>query len=106
MLDFATRPPDSAKDCHTRREPALTPRPFILALIVLSAAVVPASAAIPGADDPKAYTEHDFLRQKLAFHRRMLVDAYKAKGNRNAKWDDAAVKFLEAVAVHSVYGRA
>src|SRR5688500_4236581 len=36
----------------------------------------------------------------LAHQRQTLPDAYKASGRKNPKWDDAAVKALDALAHH------
>jgi hypothetical protein len=83
-------------------------RPLLVALALLAAALPPltARAAIPGADDPKAYTYHDLFRSRLEFNRRTLTGAYKQVGNRDFKWEDDAVRFLDAMAVYFTYGPA
>ena len=57
------------------------------------------SRRFPGPDNPKAYTEHDYRQQLLEFNHRTIVDAYQQVGHHDPKWDDAAKKFLEAMAV-------
>ena len=44
--------------------------------------------AIPGADDPKAYTQHNLYRDRLDFNRRQIVERYKQVGRREPAWDD------------------
>jgi len=75
----------------------------VAALLLAVSSPPGARAAIPGGDDPKAYTQHDLLRARLDFNRRTLVGAYKEVGVRNAKWDDEAVKFLDAMATYFTY---
>jgi hypothetical protein len=70
-----------------------------LALLLALASPRHACAAIPGADDPNAYTEHDYRRALLAFHRRSLGEAYRDVGRRDAKWDAQAEGFLDAAAL-------
>jgi hypothetical protein len=74
-----------------------------VALLVLAAA---ARAALPGGVDPKAFTQHDLLTSRLEFNKRTLAGAYKAVGRHDPKWDDAAVQFLDAMAVYFTYGSA
>jgi hypothetical protein len=85
-------------------------RPYLLrrALTTLLLATIAsaAAAAIPGGDDPKAYTQHDLLKSRLDFNKRTLAGAYNAVGDRNPKWDDAAVKLLDAMALYFTYGPA
>lgn len=45
-------------------------------------------------------TGHDEYAAALAFNRQTLVTAYQQTGRRNAKWDAAAVQFLEVAARH------
>jgi hypothetical protein len=71
--------------------------------LLLSGAVC-AVAAIPGADDPKCYTQRDYHRGEKEFAQRMFVEAYKAVGKHDLKWDAAAVKFLDAFCVEYAYG--
>src|SRR4051794_13233460 len=73
---------------------------FLMALALFAPAV---RGDIPGAADPKARTRHDFIRTRLAFNQRTLAGAYQAVGKRDPKWDDAAVKFLDAMAVYYTY---
>src|SRR5688572_3947482 len=83
---------------------AFTRAAVIVALLVVRFS--PAAAAIPGGDDPKAFTHHDLLRSRLDWNQRTLAGAYKAVGDRNPKWDDAAIKFLDAMALYFTYGPA
>src|SRR5689334_10993665 len=78
--------------------------PFALALVL--GLTLRARAEVQGGDDPKAYTQHDLLRAELDFNKRTLAGAYNAVGDRNPKWDDAAVRFLDAMAVYFTYGPA
>jgi hypothetical protein len=74
---------------------------FALAAFLLLCAVPELNfARIPGAGDPKAYTEHDYRRAALEYNRRTTVEMYKSIGSRNPKWDSAAIAFLDAVAHH------
>src|SRR5436305_14386478 len=57
-------------------------------------------AKIAGADNPKAYTEHDYRRQLLDFNLRTLVHQYKDVGHHDPKWDDDAIQFLTGMAKH------
>ena len=43
-------------------------------------------------------TGHDLSAKKYAFNRRTMVDAYKEVGDRNPKWDEQAIEFLDEVA--------
>jgi hypothetical protein len=58
---------------------------------------------------PKASAEDDDKRfqQRLAFHRRMLGEAYDRVGKKNARWDGPAKQALELAARHrsGAYGR-
>ena len=74
---------------------------------LLLAVVSPATrAALPGGDDPKAFTQHDLLKSRLEFNKQTLAGAYKAVGRHDPKWDDTAVQFLDAMAVYFTYGSA
>ncbi|HEX8522623.1 MAG TPA: hypothetical protein VF669_10235 [Tepidisphaeraceae bacterium] len=55
-------------------------------------------AAIPVTQS--TYTQSRFAKSLHQFNRRTLVEAYKEVGNRNPKWDDDAVKFLDAMSRH------
>lgn len=70
-----------------------------IAFCIIASLGIRAFGAIPGADNPKAYTEHDYRKQLLEFNHRTIVDAYQQVGHHDPKWDDAANKFLEAMAV-------
>ena len=72
--------------------------PWSAAILLLTCAGPAALAVIPGADDPKAYTYHQFIKGERDYNRRQLVEAYRSVGNRNPKWDDDAVAALEALA--------
>jgi hypothetical protein len=78
---------------------------IVASLLLLIVAPI-ALAAIPGADDPKAYTTHDFLKGRVDFNKRTLTGAYVAVGKRDAKWDAAAIKFLDAMTIYFAYGPA
>jgi hypothetical protein len=85
--------------------PALAP--FLLALaIALAATAGPARAAIPNADNLKAFTDEDYKKAKLEFGKRTLTGVYQTLGRRDPKWDAAAVKFLDAMAVYFSYRNA
>src|SRR5262245_44602836 len=82
----------------------------VLILATLVFISPPAFGKIAGSDNPKVFTEHGLVKAELAFYKRTLSDAYENSGKRDAKWDDAAVKFLDAMAIrlvnaprHSVY---
>src|SRR4051794_28335808 len=77
----------------------------VVGLFILFA-TVPASAAIPGGNDPKAYTSHDYLRGKRDFARRMFVEGYKSVGKHDPKWDASVIKFLDAFCTQFAYGNA
>jgi len=75
-------------------------------LAVISAMLVVASptlAVIPGADNPKAYTWHDWAREHVAYEKGLTSEAYKQFGKRDPKWDDAAIRFLESTAVYETF---
>jgi hypothetical protein len=76
------------------------------ALLLLALIAVPAGAAIPGADNPKAYTHHDHVRGKYEFGKRTLTGVYKTMGKRDPKWDAPAEQFLDAMAIYFSYGGA
>jgi tetratricopeptide (TPR) repeat protein len=69
-------------------------------------APVRAAGAIAGAENPKAYTQHDYYRTMLDFNRRTLAGAYQTLGKRDPKWDAAALKLLDAMAIRFTYGPA
>ncbi len=69
--------------------------PFMIGALTAAAS---ARAAIPGADNPKAVTEHTFRAALLDFNLRMSVERYKQVGKRDPKWDEPAAAFLEAMA--------
>ncbi len=79
---------------------------FTVPLLLILTLTCASRAAIPGAEDPKAYTEHDYLRAKLAFNRRTSVDAYNVIGKRNPKWDEQAAALLDGWSRHLTYGQA
>ncbi|MDB5319113.1 MAG: hypothetical protein JWN40_744 [Phycisphaerales bacterium] len=78
----------------------------VFGVILLAVSARRAEAVIPGADDPKAYTTHDYLRGRVDFNKRTLVGAYQAVGKRDPKWDAAAIKFLDAMTIYFAYGPA
>ena len=65
-----------------------------------------APAAIPGVEDPKAYTEHDLRRDRLEFNRRHSVQRYLEAGQRDPKWDEPALKLLEGISKTMAYSHA
>jgi hypothetical protein len=62
-----------------------------------------ASAAIPGADNPKAFTENDYRKQHLEYATRIYRDAYLKVGKKNPAWDAAALDLLDAAARMAAY---
>lgn len=70
-----------------------------ITVLVIGALTRISAAAIPGADNPKCYTEHTYRQQLLEFNHRTIVDAYQQVGHHDAKWDADANKFLEAITV-------
>ncbi|MGE5608523.1 MAG: hypothetical protein ACM359_04670 [Bacillota bacterium] len=76
----------------------------VLLALLLVARHLP--AAIPGADNPKVFTFHDFLKAILDFNRRTLIEPYKAIGSRNEKWDSATLDFLDKMTVRFTYNKA
>jgi hypothetical protein len=73
----------------------LAPRPLIACVLLI--------LVLPAADDPKAYSQHDFLRGLLDFNKRTCADAYRAVGAKDSRWDEPALKFLDAMAAHFTY---
>lgn len=74
-----------------------------LALLTVFLASAPARAELPGAKDPDAYTVHGYAKELLAFHQHTMAEAYKQAGRRDPRWDDAALAFLDALAVNFTY---
>ena len=74
---------------------------FLLTIVLLHGQ---ARAAIPGADDPKAYTYYQFQKERLEFGRRTLVQAYTSAGSRNPAWDEQAVQALDLLARYFANG--
>src|SRR5438094_10064488 len=79
-------------------------RAFVIVALLPRPSISP--AALPGGEDPKAYTEHDYRRQLLEFNTRTIVGAYKDVGKRDRKWDDSAIRLLEAMAQRMTYAKA
>jgi len=71
---------------------------FVVALLVACRASV-AHAAIPGAENKKAFTQRDYQKALFAYNQRTLTHAYKENGKKDPKWDAAAIKFLDAMAL-------
>jgi hypothetical protein len=71
---------------------------------LLACLAIAARAEIPGAADPKAFTQRDFARSKYDFDKRTLAGAYQAGGTKDPKWDVAALRLLDATAVNFAYG--
>src|SRR2546430_14673238 len=85
---------------------SISPAFFTLGYLSMFLAAHPAPAALPGADDPQAYTQHDWLRDHLEYNTRTLAGAYQEVGKHDAKWDAAATKFLKGTAHRMTYGAA
>src|SRR2546421_11468042 len=64
-----------------------------------------ARAAIPGTDNPKAFTRHDYLKAELEQERRWFVGGYQTVGKHDPKWDELALKFLDGIAVYETYAQ-
>jgi hypothetical protein len=77
-------------------------RRLVAAILVLMPA---AQAALPGGDDPKAYTEHDYRQDLLEFNTRTLAGAYQQVGHRDPKWDQPATDFLKTMARYLSYAK-
>jgi hypothetical protein len=74
----------------------------ILPVVILFTLVNVAFCAIPGANDPHAYTARQYLQDELEFNRRTLAGIYKQVGHRDPKWDKQAIEFLDAMALRFV----
>ncbi len=79
---------------------------YTLVLSLMFALPYVSRAAIPGADNPKAYTEHDYRRTVLEFNRRTMSRMYNQVGKRSPKWDKQAVEFLDRLAEVFTYSPA
>ncbi|MGO9113223.1 MAG: SHD1 domain-containing protein [Thermoguttaceae bacterium] len=60
-------------------------------------------ATIPGADNPQAFTAHDFRKRRLEYGTRIYREAYLKVGKKDPAWDAAAVALLDAVARSEAY---
>ena len=86
-------------------------RTFICRLLILTLALESASrllpryarGEIPGADNAKAYTDAIYGEESLTFNRATMGEAYKIAGKRDAKWDAAALAYLEDMAMSFSY---
>jgi hypothetical protein len=76
---------------------------FVLSLIAPNAGLL--RAEIPKAEDPKAFTEHDYRRELLKFNL-IPAELYKQIGRRDPKWDEHAIALLEGVGHHLTDGPA
>jgi hypothetical protein len=65
-----------------------------------------APSTTPATTLPAGHTEHDYRKALLEFNRRTLVDAYRAVGHRDKRWDANAIIFLEAMALYFSYSGA
>lgn len=79
---------------------------FAVVGLLLAVAAPATRAALPGGDDPKAFTQHDLLKSRLEFNKQTLAGAYKAVGRHDPRWDDTAVQFLDTMALYYTYGSA
>lgn len=73
--------------------------PVAITTAVLLSFVCLAEAAIPGADDPKVYTNREYRKAQLAYNRKTLTDAYAIAGDHDDAWDDLVGSFLEGRAI-------
>src|SRR4051794_24585986 len=78
---------------------------FALAAVLMLVLAPPTRGAIPNADNPNAYTEHDRCREKLALLRSQSVERYKQAGHHDPKWDEPALALLDGVCKNMAYGR-
>jgi hypothetical protein len=63
-------------------------------------------ADIPGADNPKAFTEHQYRAQLAQFNHRTLVEVYKQVGHHDPRWDKPAIALLERMSLYFSQGNA
>src|SRR5450759_3033398 len=76
----------------------------LLALIMCSTTVfgaAPKPELIPSS--PKAYTQAQFNKARLAYYNRVIVESYKKLGTHDSKWDAAATTFLQHYCEGIVY---
>src|SRR6476660_7662524 len=67
---------------------------------LLRAATPATNPATPATTAPQAgVTNRDYAQAMLEFNRRTLSEAYKQVGQKDPKWDDDAIKFLEGMAL-------
>lgn len=72
---------------------------FSSSLLSATPNVVPApSIKAKAIEIPKEKTSKDYYKMRYAWMLRHTVEAYSARGSRNAKWDAKAVAFLEGTA--------
>lgn len=79
-------------------------RKFLAPAFLLLAVVQPLRAEIAAANKAGGYTERQYSEDVLEFNLRTTVEEYKTVGNRDPKWDDAAIKFLESVSRYMSFG--
>src|SRR4051812_46660064 len=73
---------------------------WTLLLISLLSMHARVSAQATAPSTQSTSTQHDYLKSLHAFNLRTTVGAYKEVGKRDPKWDDDAIKFLEATALY------
>jgi hypothetical protein len=77
-----------------------------LALAFFSLGQTPDQDSTPSSTEPTAdlipirYTQKEFYRDSLAFHRQELVDTYQNQGQKDPKWDAAALAALDLFAIY------
>lgn len=76
---------------------------FVLMILFVGLMTFAAQRRATAAPEPakrRPSTGHDEYAGKLALNRRTLVDTYQQVGKKDAAWDDAAVRFLDATAAY------
>jgi hypothetical protein len=74
-------------------------RKMSIAIALVVFATFNVFAVIPGANDPKAYTQNDYVRDVLDMQRRTSVEIYKAAGKHSDKWDAKAIEALDGLSL-------
>ena len=77
-----------------------------VAIVVSMSSLCPAEtttttqpAAAAATRSAAVFTEHDLVGARLRFNQRTMTRAYEKIGKRDPRWDDAAIKFLDAMAL-------
>lgn len=77
-----------------------------IAALALTLSVASASAAIPNAQNPQAFTDRNYMQQMEAFYRKTILEAYRSVGNRNPAWDESVLQLLESACVYMAWSEA